>query len=201
MSRLRWFLVVLAVGVTACSSGGADGDKAATSSSELRVTSASYLGTIASGETKTSSYADPPKYRAYGFTARGGDVISIDVTSGDGGDAMAWLTDDTYANTLAFNDDANASTLDSHIDYTVPDGTPSSSYRIVFRDYNRADATFDVTLQITSSSTSDGGSTDCDPANEPWRNYLYTPKQCAAVRYTCPAGWHAFQNACGCGCE
>jgi hypothetical protein len=57
-------------------------------------------------------------------------------------------------------------------------------------------------MSMTSADVeTDGGSDDCDPASEPDKDYLYTPAQCAVVRYTCPSGWHAFQNACGCGCE
>ncbi len=199
MSASRW-VVLLAVLATGCASKDKPDDVASSYESELKVTGPAYLGTIASGDTKTSTYSDPPKYRAYGFYAKGGDVIAIDVTSPDG-DAMAWLTDETYATAYAFNDDASSKTLDSHIDYTVPDGLPRTAYRIVFRDYDQLDATFDVSLTITSSTTSDAGTPDCDPATETWRDYLYTPAQCASVRYTCPRGWHAFQNACGCGCE
>jgi hypothetical protein len=199
MSAPRWLVVLaaLALHATACSQPSGDkGGVATTGESALRVTGAAYLGPIANGETKTSLYSDPPKYRAFGFQAKGGNQISIDVTSIDG-DAMAWLTDDTYATEYAFNDDAYPGTLDSHIDYTVADGDPKQDYRIVFRDYDRNDATFNVTLNITGSSPPP----TCDPASEPWRDYRYTPKQCAVVRYTCPPGWRAFQNACGCGCE
>ncbi len=199
MSGFRSVFIASLLAVAGCSSAeGADKSDVATSyESELRVTGPTYLGTISSGDTKTSYYSDPPKYRAYGFQAKGGDQITIDVSSEDGGDAIAWLTDSSYSDTYASNDDASSKTLDSHIEYTVPDGTPTTDYRIVFRDYDRLDATFTVSLDIKSSSPS----TSCDPSDEPWRDYLYTPAQCASVRYTCPSGSHAFQNACGCGCE
>lgn len=197
MSSSRWFIVIAALAVAGCSAEAEKDDSVASSySSELTVTGAAYLGTISSGDTKTSYYSDPPKYRAYGFSANPGDNIVIDVTSPDG-DAMAWLTDSTYAKTYASNDDASSSTLDSHIAYTVPSSATSKSFRIVFRDYDRLDAEFHVSLTVKGSKPS--GS--CDPASEPWRDYRYTPAQCGVVRYTCPAGWHAFQNACGCGCE
>jgi len=41
----------------------------------------------------------------------------------------------------------------------------------------------------------------CDPANEPWRNYIGGPQQCSTLRYTCSSGKTPFQNSCGCGCE
>jgi hypothetical protein len=195
MTLSRW-LIVLAVLAAGCQSQAGDKDEsvATTYSSELTVSGAAYLGTISDGETRTSYYSDPPKYRAYGFTAKGGDNIVIDVSSPDG-DAMAWLTDSSYGTTYAFNDDKDPSSLDSHIEYTVPAGAASKTYKIVFRDYDRLDAEFDVSLSIESAAPS------CDPAKEPWRDYLYTPKQCGVVRYSCPAGEHAFQNECGCGCE
>jgi hypothetical protein len=196
----RWLIVLAGLAVGGCSAESTDKDDqvASTYASELTVTGAAYLGTISSGQSKTSYYYDPPKYRAYGFTAKAGDNVVIDVTSPDG-DAMAWLTDSTYATTYASNDDASSRTLDSHIAYTVPQSAGSSkSYRIVFRDYDRLDATFHISLAIKSSTPPPPS---CDPAKEPLRDYRYTPSQCGVVRYTCPAGWHAFQNACGCGCE
>jgi hypothetical protein len=65
----------------------------------------------------------------------------------------------------------------------------------VFRDYDRADATFKVTLHIDASGP------ECDPANEPWRDYIGTGYQCETIRYTCPSGTKSFSNSCGCGCE
>lgn len=227
-------VAVLAMAGCASENGAAeDKDPVESYESELRLSGPRYLGTIANGETKSAYYYDPPRYRAYGFTAQGGDEITIDVTS-EYGDAMGWITTSSY-DVLAANDDANSSTLDSHVTYTVPDGTPSRSYRIVFRDYDRLDATFDVTLHITSQEpvtcsyggkTFDAGSsfpsTDrcntcscgangtvyctkmacvCNPDSEPYRNYLGTAASCATIRYSCTTGWHAFTNACGCGCE
>jgi hypothetical protein len=60
---------------------------------------------------------------------------------------MGWITDTRYTS-LAANDDASSSTLDSHITYRVPDGVASRAYRIVFRSYDRADASFAVRLSI-----------------------------------------------------
>ena len=100
---------------------GKEGDDAV-QESDLSGGSPKYLGQIAPGETKTTSYTDPPLYRAYGFTATGGDKITIDVKSTDYGDAMAWLTTTSWKS-IAANDDASAKTLDSHIEYTIPAGT------------------------------------------------------------------------------
>lgn len=200
--------------------------------SELRLSGTRYLGKMMSGETRTGYYYNPPRYRSFGFDAKGGDDITVDVKSAEG-DAVAYITDSSY-NVLAFNDDYGGS-LDSKVRYKVPAYAAAGSYRIVFRDYDLLDATFTVKLAIASTQTTtcayDGTtytpgqsfpSTDgcntctcgsngtvgctkractCDPANEPWRNYIGTPQQCMTIRYTCSAGKVPFQNSCGCGCE
>src|SRR5579864_6090679 len=87
MSAPRWIAILALLGLTSTACSQSSGDKggvATTGESALKVTGAAYLGPIASGETKTSYYSDPPKYRAFGFTATGGDQISIDVASVDG---------------------------------------------------------------------------------------------------------------------
>jgi hypothetical protein len=192
--------------------------------SDLKLSSPRYLGPIANGETITAYYYDPPRYRSFGFYARGGDQITIDISSLYG-DAMGWITDSSY-NVLAANDDASYATLDSKVTYTVPAGKAKRAYRIVFRDYDLLDATFSVSLSIESAGTSDGetdgdgdgdgetgssssgssGSSSgetpsCDPSSEPNRNYIGTPSTCPAIRFSCPAGQRSFSNACGCGCE
>jgi len=118
--------------------------------SELRLASPRYLGPIANGETKTNYYYNPPKYRAYGFYAKGGDEITAEVKSVYG-DAMGWITNSSYES-LAANDDASASTLDSKVVHKVPAGTASRAYRIVFRDYDLLDATFTVKVTIKSAA-------------------------------------------------
>lgn len=119
------------------------------SESALKVTT-SYLGKIGNGETKTSHYSTPPEYRSYGFNAKGGDEITVRISSLSG-DAMGWITTSSYS-VLASNDDESSSTLDSKVVYKVPTGQASRSYRIVFRDYDLLDATFNVTLSIRAAS-------------------------------------------------
>jgi hypothetical protein len=187
--------------VTGCASPDAASTKESIDSSEsdLKLSYPQYLGQIAEGATKTSNYANPPRYRAYGFTATGGDEITVTVKSYDG-DAMGWITTSSYT-VLAANDDASSSTLDSKVVYTVPTGTASRSYRIVFRDYDLLDATFSVKLSIKSSVPVVPPVSACDPNNELWRDYKGTPTSCQVIRYSCPSGTASFQNACGCGCE
>ncbi len=139
--------------MTGCGSADAPSKESIDSSeSDLKLSSPKYLGQIANGETKTTYYANPPRYRAYGFSAKGGDQITVSVKSVNG-DAMGWLTTSTF-DVLAANDDASSSTLDSKVDYTVPAGTASRAYRIVFRDYDLLDASFSVKLTVKSAAVS-----------------------------------------------
>ncbi|MDB4938265.1 MAG: hypothetical protein JWP87_5237 [Labilithrix sp.] len=149
------FIVVGVVGalsaLTGCSSSEAASKENVDSyESELRLASPKYLGQIANGETKSTYYNDPPRYRAYGFSAKGGDEITVDVKSVYG-DAMGWITTSAF-DVVAANDDASSATLDSKVVYKVPAGTASRAYRAVFRDYDLLDATFTVKLTIKSQA-------------------------------------------------
>ncbi|AKU95401.1 hypothetical protein AKJ09_02065 [Labilithrix luteola] len=117
----------------------------------MKLSGIKYLGPISDGETRTAYYSKSSgSYRSYGFEAKGGDEISVDVTSEDG-DSMGWIT--STSNTVyAANDDASPKTLDAKVVYKVPAGSASRQYRIVFRDYDRLAATFNVTLHVTSST-------------------------------------------------
>lgn len=180
-----------------CSAEQKSGDELATSAEELKLSGVRYLGQIANGETRSTAYSEPPRYRAFGFSAKAGDEITIDVKS-TYGDAMAWLTDYRY-NALAANDDASPYTLDAKVTYTIPAGTTKRTYRIVFRDYDLLDATFDVKLSIKEAAPPPPPA--CDPAKEPWRSYKGTPATCPVIRYTCAVGQSMFENDCGCGCQ
>ena len=147
------FVLVAAVSASAsvgCSSAPAEKEDIGTYEGELRLASPRYLGQIANGETKTTFYSNPPRYRAYGFWAKGGDEITADVKSLYG-DGMGWITTSSY-DAVAANDDASSSTLDAKVVYKVPAGAASRAYRIVFRDYDHLDASFSVTLTIKSSA-------------------------------------------------
>jgi hypothetical protein len=144
-------LVAGLAAMTGCSaSEGLPKEDVESYESELRLSSPRYLGPIANGETKTNYYFNPPRYRAFGFYAKGGDEITADVKSLEG-DAMGWITNSSFE-VLAANDDASTTTYDSKVVYTVPAGTASKAYRIVFRDYALLDATFTVKLSIRSAA-------------------------------------------------
>ncbi len=124
--------------------------KLSTAESELKLSGARYMGRINAGETKTVLYDPPPSFRALGFDAKPGDEITVTVTSLHG-DAMGWITDSNYQ-VLASNDDASPYTLDSRVTYTVPKSTTRRAYRIVFRDYDMLDASFNISLAIKSAA-------------------------------------------------
>lgn len=134
--------------MTACSTQAAKED-VGTDQSEVTLSSVRYLGTIQNGETRTGYYYTPPTYRAYGFEAKGGDEITVDISS-TYGDAVGYITDAQY-NVLSYNDDASSKTFDSKVTYNVPAGLPSRPYRVVFRDYDMLEATFNVKLSIKSA--------------------------------------------------
>jgi len=105
------------------------------------------IGSIDYGQTAAAvKYRNPPRYLAYKFGGHKGDKVAIDVTSKNG-DAVAWLLDNSFA-IVAKNDDAGASTLDSHIDATLPGNSDPAiiTYYIVVRDYWLQSATFTVAL-------------------------------------------------------
>jgi hypothetical protein len=154
--------------LTGCSSEAAPKEDVGSYESELRLASPKYLGPIANGETKSTYYNDPPRYRAYGFYAKGGDEVTVDVKSVYG-DAMGWITTSAF-DVVAANDDASSATLDSKVVYKVPAGTASRAYRIVFRDYDLLDATFSVKLSIKAQAAvtcSYGGNTYSPGASFP----------------------------------
>jgi hypothetical protein len=189
-------LIAAFAGSAGCSVGSGDSSKDAIGSydSDLKLTDVLYRGTIAPNETKNEHYSTPPTYRAFGFDAKGGEEITLDVRSVNG-DAVAFLTDADYE-VLASNDDAAPNTYDSRVVYKVPDGRAAKSYRVVFRDYGLVEATFKVTLMIRTPNSG-----KCNPANEPRKHYKGTPDQCPYISYTCSTTQVPFSNDCGCGCE
>lgn len=147
-------LVSVLVVVAGCSSSKADGKQGdlASAESDLKLSGTKYLGKLSSGQSKTLHYVAPPNYRSFGFDAKGGDEITVDVKSPDG-DAVAWITDSSY-NVLANNDDANENTFDSHVTYRVPASQAARSFRLVFREYGFDETDFTVSLKVMSAPAS-----------------------------------------------
>lgn len=157
MIRRSVLALVLGVAAVACTStaddagtvtgavgkGGSDGD-ALTDAIKLGKTQ--YLGKISNGEERRADYTASPSYQSYGFEAKGGDDVTAYVASEDG-DPKAWITDEQF-NVLAFNDDAETGSLDAKVHYHVPEGEPSSAYRLVFRDLKFERHAFTARLEI-----------------------------------------------------
>jgi hypothetical protein len=123
------------------------------------------VGNLTVGQTSAPiKYSKSPKYRGLTLPAKGPALLDIWVRSSDGGDAVAWLMD-ASGNVLASNDDADATTYDSHVTFTLPAG--GQTYYIVFRDYNYARHTF--TVEVLPAKPAPG---DCqvgllDPPDDP----------------------------------
>jgi mono/diheme cytochrome c family protein len=103
------------------------------------------VGTLAYGQTSdTVAYTKTPLYRAFTFTGAAKDAVEAWVRSPDGsGDSVAWLLDSKFR-IVAMNDDApEGGTFDSHITATL---TTAGTYNIVFREFQRGNANFQVQL-------------------------------------------------------
>jgi hypothetical protein len=145
-------LVVAFAALSGCSteSSGKESDDVGSIESELKLSGTRYLGKLTNGESRTGYYYNPPRYRSFGFDAKGGDEITVDIKSFEG-DAVGYITDSKYT-VLAYNDD-HGNSLDSQVTYKVPASQGARSFRIVFRDYDLLDATFTVKLDIQSAVT------------------------------------------------
>lgn len=225
-------LAALGLSVTAgCATETGEGEaKEAVGADESAYTlrTAHHLGTLEAGSSRAAAYM-PPQRSAWSFTARGGDIVTITVSS-QVGDAVAFLTDARW-NLLALNDDAEPGTHDARIRYVVPTATPPSTFRIVFQDYQLLPAMFNTSLSVEASpSCMYGGSVHlsgekfpamdgcntcscgpdgvectkrvcaCNPDRQPDLHYIGTPKQCLTIHFSCPSGQVQFSNPCGCGC-
>lgn len=117
------------------------------------------IGTLCYGQTSAPvAYNDTPKYRAFRFEGVAGDAVSIWVRSKNG-DARAWLVDAAFLN-VAMNNDADATTKDSHVVTTLP---ATGTYYVAFREVSQEDATFVVSLDKTNTPTQPPA---CDPEEE-----------------------------------
>ncbi len=104
------------------------------------------VGALAYGQAPIAVAYHPPALLAFKFGGQRNDRVTISVSS-QAGDAVAWLLASDYS-VVAMNDDADASTLDSLIQATLPGNTSPNmlTYYVVFRDYNYEAATFLVRL-------------------------------------------------------
>lgn len=141
-------LVFTSMTVVGVGCGTEAADDVGSDQSELHL-SAEYLGKILNGQTISARYDSPPQFSAFGFEAKGGDKITVDVASVDG-DAMAYITD-AQLEVIAQNDNASEATRDAKVVWTVPAGTPLRPYRAAFRDLRLSPATLQVKLSVRGS--------------------------------------------------
>lgn len=150
--------------LVACSSAPADGTPAdeAIDEPELRAMTASEIvGTIAFGETKDVDYTEAPVYRALRVDAVTGDVLDAWARS-ETLDAKLWILD-SRSRTLTSNDNASAGTRDAHTTFTVK---TSGIYYLAFRDTNREDGRFRVSLAARPSPDAGPARPDAGPASD-----------------------------------
>jgi len=107
------------------------------------------LGRLGAGESHRTLYSSTPRFRGYDFVGKGGDRVDIWVRSSHG-DALSWLLDDKF-NVLAKNDDADATTLDSHLEAVLPGaGDALRRFQIVMRDYDLESHYFTTSFAISA---------------------------------------------------
>lgn len=148
-------LALLAVGaatlLSACSSTDSSAKQDVSQESDAIAFSSNWsiLGSLDYGQTSpVFDYSNPPKYRTYKFAGNTGDVVDVWSRSTNGGDSVAWILDNDLK-IVAHNDDADSTTLDSHIKVTLP-ANASATHYVVVRDYNLADARFKIELNGTA---------------------------------------------------
>jgi hypothetical protein len=151
------------------------------------------IGSLDYGQTSSRvTHTGTPTYRAFKFAGQVGDVVDIWVRSDDG-DAVAWLLNDNFK-TLASNDDADETTLDSHLHFklTANRSAEDHTYYVAFREYSHDRAHFTVELQGPacsyggkSYSVGDGfPSTDgCNTCSCTARGVICTLRACPAPDY------------------
>ena len=110
------------------------------------------LGSIEPDQTIASlAYTHNPPFRGLVFMANAQDSIRLEVRStSDGGDPIAWLLSSDFK-TLAKNDDADSSTMDSAIELVVP-ATTNPIHYIVWKDVTEQDATFQVSYANSNAA-------------------------------------------------
>ena len=169
-SRCLFFLGCMFL-VSACSGGKAEVDEDFSDLAQMDQKSDAFsyrlklLGTVASGETMALLYTKIPRFRGFELTGSEGDQVDVWVR-GPRGDALTWLLDSRF-NVVAKNDDADESTLDSHIVATLPAST-TGRYYIVLRDYYLESRRFEVELNTTP--VQNPGSPH-DPLIDQWLGY------------------------------
>lgn len=159
-------------------------DETAESDDALNISRDAKIGDIAFEQTKDVAYTKTPAYRALRVSANAGDVIDAWVRGPAGLDAKAWVLDSSHR-TLATNDDADATTKDAHVTFTV---ARAGTYYVALREKSGQPGTFKVSLgprqptgvaalpdgtyRIPTKATREWGSQECGELAD-----LYTVKK------------------------
>ena len=201
------FVPAFTVGCSSARSadGAEGGENAESAESELRaLKSNEIVGTIQFGQTVGPlAYTEQPLYRALAFNGTKGASVDIWVRSSDG-DARAWLTSSSFS-TLAANDDASLGDRDAHLVKTL---SKTGTYYIVWREKNREDATFRVSLNAPPAGPPPAGPPPAGPPPgpgvDPFAAWMGGPlvatgtcQQQEVEPYSCVPGWPG-RDANGC---
>jgi hypothetical protein len=120
------------------------------------------VGSLSYGDTSAPvPYTRTPVYRAFKFAGNQNDLVDVWVRSDDGGDAVAWVLDNSFK-IIASNDDADDTTFDSHIRIPLLPRSTSATHYIVFRDYSYSKATFTVELNGVTNANLKACKVDSD---------------------------------------
>lgn len=121
------------------------------------------VGSLVYGQTSDPvPYKNPPKFRAFKFAGDKGDKVTVTVRSTDGGDAVAWILNDSFQ-VLGYNDDATDGSLDAVAEATLGGNKHPDirTYYVVFRDYGLRKRSFTVELQGVPVYTQCNVDSDC----------------------------------------
>jgi hypothetical protein len=153
MKSRRLVLPLVTLALAACSTTPSEPELTGSDEAAIRALVGGELaGTIACGETKKVEHTGDPDYRALSVTVTKGQVLDVRVRA-PGMDPRAWLTT-PKGTALAKNDDESDTSKDSHFVYTAK---VAGENRIVFRDRNYEDGTFEVTLACNGGPAPDAG--------------------------------------------
>jgi hypothetical protein len=147
---MRKLPILIAAAMAACTAAGKTAptddfgslsgldEKSDAFSSKMKI-----VGALGYGQTSDVIYhSTKPRYRAFKLSGNAGDAIGAWVRSTDDGDSVAWLLDAKYK-IVAKNDDADDTTLDSHLEATL---AKTGTYYVVWREYSETKAHFTVEL-------------------------------------------------------
>lgn len=100
------------------------------------------LGGLSLPAQRSVTYRNPPNLRAFTLSLRAGQTLTVQANST--GDALAMLFGPAPTYTLLIKDDDSGGNRNARFSYLV---AQSGTYFLAFRDYHRADSTFDLRVE------------------------------------------------------